>query len=330
MSKETVLLVEDLHTYYFTLGGVVRAVDGVDLEVYRGELVALVGESGCGKTTLGYSIMRLIMPPGRIVKGKIILDGINILELDDEEMRDIRWRKVSMIFQGAMNSLNPVMKVGDQIIEALLYHNAISSVEEGRSIVKKLFELVNLDFERMNSYPHELSGGMKQRVVIAMALALNPDIVIADEPTTALDVTTQAKIMKMINDIRRKMGISIILITHDLPLVAEVADRVYIMYAGKIVEAADVYSMFKEPKHPYSQGLLSAIPSIKGPKRRLEGMPGEPPDLRRPPQGCRFHPRCAYVMDICRTKEPVLKPLASGTKRIVSCWLYDDSYSKGG
>lgn len=320
MKAQSVLEIENLKVYYFTESGVVKAVDGVSLSVDRGELVALVGESGSGKTTLAYAIMRLVPPPGRIVDGRIILDNINVLELPEEELRKLRWRKVSMIFQGAMNSLNPVMKVGDQIAEALLYHDAVDDLEEGRRIARELFKLVGLDPERVDSYPHELSGGQKQRVVIAMALALNPDLIIADEPTTGLDVTTQAKIMDTIRNIQRETGISVLLITHDLPLVAEVADRVYIMYAGKIVEAGDVKRIFYKPLHPYTGGLIGAVPSHIGPKKRLTALPGEPPDLRSPPRGCRFHPRCPYVMPICREKEPPI--ITSNPRDFVACWLY--------
>ncbi len=320
MPRKEVLRIEKLKTHYYTLGGIVKAVDGVDLRVYKGELVALVGESGCGKSTLAFSIMGMVPPPGRIVSGKIYLSDINLVELSDEELRKIRWSKVSMVFQGAMNSLNPVMKVGDQIIEAMLYHDVISRPEEGRSTVKHLFELVGLDPNRIDSYPHELSGGMKQRVVIAMAMALNPDLIIADEPTTALDVTTQAKIMEVLKDVQKKTGVSILLITHDLPLVAEVSDRVYIMYAGKIVETGDVFTIFKSPRHPYTQGLIGAVPSIRGPKKKLVALPGEPPDLRFPPPGCRFHPRCSKAMDICGKKEP--PRIEFGPDDFVSCWLF--------
>lgn len=314
------LEIEGLRVYYYTLGGVVRAVDDVSLRVDRGEFVALVGESGCGKSTLAYSVMRMVPPPGRIVGGSIVLDGIDVTKLSDEEMRRVRWRKVSMVFQGAMNALNPVMRVGEQVVEALLYHGAVSSAEEGRSVAKRLFELVGLDTERLDSYPHELSGGMKQRVVIAMALALEPDLIIADEPTTALDVTTQAKIMDTLKDVQRKTGVSILLITHDLPLVAEVSDRVYIMYAGELVEAGDVYSVFKEPLHPYTRGLIGAVPNLVGPKRKLVALPGEPPDLRSPPPGCRFHPRCTHASEKCRSLRPGAVNL--GRDRFVRCWLH--------
>ncbi len=320
MKTATILEVENLKVYYFTQRGVVRAVDDVSLEIDKGELVALVGESGSGKSTLAYAIMRMVPPPGRIVSGRIVLSGIDITSLSEEEVRKLRWSKVSMIFQGAMNSLNPVMRVGDQIAEVLLYHGAVYDVEEGRKIARELFKLVGLDPERVMSYPHELSGGQKQRVVIAMALALNPDLVIADEPTTGLDVTTQAKIMDTIRDIQRETGISVLLITHDLPLVAEVSDRVYVMYAGKIVETGDVDKIFYTPQHPYTKGLIGAVPSHIGPKKRLIALPGEPPDLRSPPPGCRFHPRCSYAMPICKRKEP--PRTGTGPRDFVECWLY--------
>ena len=317
-----ILEIEDLRVYYYTASGVVRAVDGVDMYIDKGEFVALVGESGSGKSTLAFSIMRLVPPPGRIVSGRILLDGTDLTRLSEEEIRSIRWRRVSMIFQGAMNSLNPVMRVGDQIVEAMIYHGAISSYDEGRERVRELFKMVGLDPERVDSYPHELSGGQKQRVVIAMALALKPDLVIADEPTTGLDVTTQAKIMDLLRGIQRELGISILLITHDLPLVAEVAERVYVMYAGKMVEAADVESIFYKPLHPYTKGLIGAVPSPIGPKKKLIALPGEPPNPRMLPSGCRFHPRCDRVMSRCRLEEPPLRKLEGG--RLVSCWLYSD------
>ncbi|MET1128592.1 MAG: ABC transporter ATP-binding protein [Thermoproteota archaeon] len=327
MKAQSVLEVEELRVYYYTDSGIVRAVDGASLTVDRGELVALVGESGSGKTTLAYAVMRLVPPPGRIVGGRITLSGINVLELPEEEVRKLRWRRVSMVFQGAMNSLNPVMRVGDQIAEVLLYHDAVSDLEEGRRIARELLKLVGLDPERVDSYPHELSGGQKQRVVIAMALALNPDLVIADEPTTGLDVTTQAKIMDTIRSIQRETGISVLLITHDLPLVAEVADRVYVMYAGEIVEAGDVDRIFYKPLHPYTQGLIGAVPSHIGPKKKLVALPGEPPDLRYPPPGCRFHPRCFYAMPVCRERKPPV--VASSPRDFVACWLYREKRGGG-
>jgi len=325
MSRDKKLLViQGLKVYYVMSSGSVKAVDKVNLDIRENEVVALVGESGCGKSTLAYSILRIIPYPGRIIDGKIYFDNIDITSLSEEEMRKkIRWRNISMIFQGAMNSLNPVMKIKDQLMEAIFYHeDSIDDIEGAYTRAIELIKRVGLDPNRvLESYPHELSGGMKQRVVIAMSLLLNPKLVIADEPTTALDVTTQANILELLRDIQKEIGISILLITHDLPVVAEIADRVFVMYAGKIVEHADIYSIFREPKHPYTDGLISSVPSlVEGKLKKLKIMKGEPPDLINPPSGCRFHPRCPYKMDICEKEEP--PPINIKHSHVVNCWLY--------
>ncbi len=325
MNKNNKLLnIEDLRVYYVMSSGSVKAVDRVNLDIGKNEVVALVGESGCGKSTLAYSILRIIPYPGRIIDGKIYFNNIDITALPEEEMRKkIRWRNISMIFQGAMNSLNPVMKIKDQLMEAIIYHeDAIDDVEGAYLRAIDLIKRVGLDPSRvLESYPHELSGGMKQRVVIAMSLLLNPKLVIADEPTTALDVTTQANILELLRDIQKEVGISILLITHDLPVVAEIADRVFVMYAGKIIEHADIYSIFKEPQHPYTDGLISSVPSlVEGKLKKLKIMKGEPPDLINPPSGCRFHPRCPYKMDICEKEEP--PPVTIKEGHVVNCWLH--------
>ncbi|MEM0491800.1 MAG: ABC transporter ATP-binding protein [Acidilobaceae archaeon] len=312
------LEVENLKTYYYTLRGPVRAVDNVSFELEKGRVLGIAGESGCGKSTLAWSILGLVPPPGRIVSGTIVLDGIDIVKLSEDELRSkIRWKKVSMIFQGAMNSLNPVYTAGAQIEEVLIYHGRMSKADARRRVYE-LLESVGLDRSLANRYPHELSGGQKQRVVIAMALALEPDIVIADEPTTALDVVVQAQILNLMKKLQREKGISIILITHDLSVIAEMADEVAIMYAGKIVEYGSSEQIFYKPRHPYTYLLMKAVPKLKGAKESLIYIPGQPPDLMNPPKGCRFKPRCPWAMDIC-DKDPEEFNLEEG--RRVACWL---------
>ncbi len=314
------LEVKDLRTYYFTSKGVVKAVDGISLKVRKGESLGLAGESGCGKSTFGYSILRLVPPPGRIVGGEIYFEGTNILKLDEETFRrNYRWKKVSMVFQGAMNALNPVRRIGDQIVEAILAHDESITEKEAYERAGELLELVGIEKVRLRSYPHELSGGMKQRVVIAMALALNPDLLIADEPTTALDVVVQAQIMNLLKELKNKLGMSLILITHDLSIIAEIADKVAVMYAGKIVEWGTSEQIFLNPIHPYTRGLISSIPRLRG-KKNLYWIPGQPPDLVNPPRGCRFHPRCPYAMEICKKEEPSM--IEVEPEHYVSCWLY--------
>ncbi len=316
---EVLLEVKDLHTYFYTTKGIVRAVDGVSFTLNRGEVLGIAGESGCGKSTLAYSIIRLVPPPGKIHSGEIRFMGENILKMSREEFRrKIRWKGISMVFQGAMNALNPVYTVGDQIAEVLMLHEGLSK-REAYVRVYKLLSLVGIDPRRAHSYPHELSGGMKQRVMIAMALALNPPLVIADEPTTALDVVVQAQIMNLLKRLQKELKMSIILITHDLSLIAEIADKVAIMYAGKIVEFGTAEQIFYNPQHPYTKGLLSSIPRIRGEITKLEWIPGVPPDLRNPPPGCRFAPRCKFRFDKCDQEPPVIE-IEPG--HYVACWLY--------
>jgi len=316
------LEVRDLKTYFFTSKGAVKAVDGVSFTLKRGEALGLAGESGCGKSTTAFSLLRIISPPGRIIDGEILLEGENLLKKSDEEMRKIRWKKISMIFQGAMNALNPVFKVGEQIKEAILLHENISE-REAENRVKRLFKDVGLTQDRIDDYPHELSGGMRQRVMIAMALACNPDVVIADEPTTALDATIQAQILALMKELRKRLNNSTILITHDLSIIAETCDRVSIMYAGKIVEIGDVVSLFTKPIHPYTKGLIEAMPSIeKGKSKTLFAIPGDPPNLLDPPTGCRFHPRCPYSQEKCVKEEPKLMKM--GKEYYVACHFADE------
>ena len=318
------LEVEDLKIYYEVVGGDVKAVDGVYFDVKKGEALGLAGESGCGKTTAALGILRLLPSNGRIAGGKILFEGKDLAKMGEESIRKYRWKRISMIFQGAMNALNPVIRVGDQIVEAILTHENITEQEAWRR-TEELFEMVGLDPERAKDYPHELSGGMRQRVMIAMALACNPDLVIADEPTTALDVTIQAQVLELMKKLQKELNLSLILITHDLAVIAETCNKVAIMYAGKIAEYADTYTIYKKPLHPYTRGLIKAVPSIKGTKEKLIAIPGSPPDLLYPPSGCRFHPRCRYAKDICKEKEPELTEVAPG--HYVSCHFVDEMKS---
>jgi len=313
------LHIDHLKTYYKTLRGDVKAVDGVTLDVEKGEALGLAGESGCGKTTLALSVIRLLPDNGRIVGGSVFFDGTDITKLDSETYRkEYRWKRMSMVFQGAMNALTPVYRVGDQIAEAILCHEEVEE-DEARGRARELLGLVGVDPERASSYPHELSGGMRQRVMIAMALANNPEFIIADEPITALDVIVQAQVLHVINDLRRKLGLTMMLITHDLSVIAETCDGAAIMYAGKLVERGSVIDIFKRPLHPYTQGLVGSFPSIRGAKKEMESIPGSPPNLLQPPPGCRFHPRCPHAMDICSREEPPLVEVEPG--HLAACWL---------
>lgn len=312
------LEVENLKTYYFTLRGPVRAVDDVSFELEKGKVLGIAGESGCGKSTLAWSLLGMVPPPGKIAGGSIYLDGVDIAKMSEEELRrKVRWKRISMIFQGAMNSLNPVYTAGAQIEEVLTYHGNMSKLD-ARKRVYELLESVGLDRSLSKRYPHELSGGQKQRVVIAMALALEPDIVIADEPTTALDVVVQAQILNLLKRLQKEKGISVILITHDLAVIAELADEVAIMYAGKIVEYGTSEQIFYKPRHPYTHLLMKAVPKLKGPKESLIYIPGQPPDLVSPPKGCRFAPRCPWAMEVC-SKDP--EELTMEGPHRVACWL---------
>lgn len=318
--SEPLLVVRNLKTYFYTLRGVVKAVDDVSFEVYRGESLGLAGESGCGKSTLASSLIRLVSPPGKIAGGSIIFEGEDITKMPEEDFRRlIRWRGISMVFQGSMNVLNPVVTIGDQIAEVFMVHKGYTK-REGLEEAKKLLQMVGIDPRRIKSYPFELSGGMKQRAVIAMALALSPPFVIADEPTTALDVVVQAQILNLMKRLKSELRTSIMLISHDLSIIAEVADKIAIMYGGKIVEYGPSDSVYNNPRHPYTHALLGSIPRLRGEIRDLTWIPGTPPDLITPPPGCRFHPRCPHVMDRCRREEP---PMVEVDKNhYVACWLY--------
>jgi len=317
---DKLLQVENLTVHFETLRGHVRAAEDVTFELSKGHTLGLAGESGCGKTTTALAILKLLPLNGRIIRGKVILEGKEILGIKPKEFRQqIRWKKISMVFQGAMNSLHPIMTVGDQISEAITTHENVSK-QDAIERAGKLLDLVGVGAERLGRYPHELSGGLKQRSVTAMALACNPSLIIADEPTTALDVIVQTQVMKVIKDLQKKLNLSMIMISHDLSLIAETSTEVAIMYAGKLVEHADSTTIFREPLHPYTQKLVGAFPSILGPKQDLSTIPGFPPDLINPPSGCRFHPRCPYAMDKCKKNEPSLKNV-DDKNHLVACHL---------
>jgi peptide/nickel transport system ATP-binding protein len=291
--KATLLELQQLVVEYGSGPRPTRAVDGVDLAIHEGEVVGLAGESGCGKTTVANAVMRILRPPGRIAGGRIRFRGEDLTEKSTEELRRFRWRNVSMVFQGAMNALNPVMRVGDQFVDAMRAHERIDR-RAALARAGELLELVGIDRRRVRAYPHELSGGMRQRVIIAMALSLNPELIVMDEPTTALDVVVQREILQQIDALKREFGFAVLFITHDLSLLLEFADRIAIMYAGELVETAPAERFSVNPLHPYTQGLLQSFPPLTGPVERLTGIPGSPPDLRDPPSGCRFNPRCPH------------------------------------
>jgi peptide/nickel transport system ATP-binding protein len=288
-----VVALEDLVVDYVSRVRTTRAVDGVSLSIGAGEIVGLAGESGCGKSTLGNAVMQVLRPPARISSGRVLFDGEDVSRRSRGDLRRFRWRNVSMVFQSAMNSLNPVMRVGDQFVDMMRAHERISKKE---ALVRagELLELVGIDRRRLRAYPHQLSGGMRQRVVIGMALALRPELVIMDEPTTALDVVVQREILQQVRELQAELGFAVLFITHDLSLLLEIAHRIAIMYAGEIVEEAPAARLRTDPRHPYTVGLLDSFPPLHGPIERLTGIPGAPPDLSAPPSGCRFHPRCQY------------------------------------
>jgi oligopeptide transport system ATP-binding protein len=324
MSGELLLQVKGLKTHFYTDAGVVKAVDGVDLEIHKGETLGVVGESGSGKSITAMSIMRLIpVPPGKIVSGEVIFDGKDLIKATEREMMKIRGNEIAMIFQDPMTSLNPVLTVGEQIMEAIVLHQKV-----GRSAAKKraieMLKKVGIpeSESRVNNYPHQFSGGMRQRVMIAMALSCNPKLLIADEPTTALDVTIQAQILDLMNNLKDDFGTAIMLITHDLGVVAELCQKVLVMYAGNTVEYTDSSALFAAPKHPYTWGLLGSLPKLnESENQRLEPIVGQPPDLRHLPQGCNFAPRCKHKKPICEQQKPILREIEPG--HMVSCFLYE-------
>lgn len=321
-TSEPLIQIQNLKVEYLAGRGSVRAVDGVTLEIGKGEVVGLAGESGSGKSTIAQAIMRILQPPAIITGGKVIMEGRDILAMSDQELHEFRWEEVSMVFQSAMNSLNPVMTIGDQIMDAMLSHRKVTE-EQARVHAREMLRIVGIEADRIDSYPHELSGGMRQRAVIAIALVLRPPLMIMDEPTTALDVVVQREILAKIKELREEFGFSILFITHDMSLLVEISDRIAIMYAGEIVEMAPSRELFENPLHPYTQGLMASFPALTGPRRKLEGIPGSPPDLIDPPSGCRFHPRCPHRMDICDKVVP--RFLEERPDHFVACHLYPQS-----
>jgi peptide/nickel transport system ATP-binding protein len=319
---ETLVEVRDLSVEFLTPRGPAVAVDGVTFTIRKGEVFGLAGESGCGKTTVAHAIMRLIKPPGRISGGQVFFQGQDVSKLPPHQLQQFRWMRASIVFQSAMNALNPVMRMSDQITDAILAHEHMSK-HQAQERAAEMFKLVGIESKRLRSYPHELSGGMRQRAVIAMALSLNPELVIMDEPTTALDVVVQRDILQQIQDLQAKFGFSILFITHDLSLLVEFSTRIAIMYAGKIVDLAPARELFLNPKHPYTVGLMNSFPSISGEKRALQGIAGTPPDLVTPPPGCRFAPRCMHVMARCTASYPPLREVAPD--HLAACFLYDDA-----
>lgn len=317
-NTDNVLEVKDLTMHYMTRKGPVYAVDGVNFHVGRGEAIGLVGESGCGKTSIAISLLKLLPDNARIHKGEIRLNGIDVVPLTNKEMNKHRWKVISMVFQAAMNSMNPVYTIEEQILEAMRQHTPHLTEKEMNEKVDFLFDLVGLDPAFKDQYPHQYSGGMRQRAVIAMALSCDPDIIIADEPTTALDVIVQDQLLKQIREIQEQLDMAMIYISHDIAVIAEVSQRVGVMYAGKLVEMASSEAIFHQPIHPYTMGLMSSFPSIVGEKNELVIIPGEPPDLLSPPPGCRFHPRCPYASEICHEQEPEFK--THDGNHLAACW----------
>ena len=317
---DSLLNIRNLKTYYFTESGVVKAVDDVTLGIRRGELLGLVGESGSGKSTLGLSIIRLVPPPGKIIDGSVFLDNMDLMKLSEKELRKIRGRRIGMIFQDPLTCLDPLRRIEDQMVETVMVHMDVER-DEAREMAAKALERVGISGDRLKDYPHQLSGGMRQRAMIAMATMLHPELLIADEPTTALDVIVQSKIMDLLEDLKESMKMSILLITHDLALVIERADRVAVMYAAELCEVGTSEQISQDPLHPYTKLLLESIPDVEAPKTKLKSIPGNPPDMRNPPSGCRFWPRCPYAKDICKKTPPKLAELNG---RIVRCHLYGE------
>ncbi len=316
---EPLLKVENLTMHYTTRGGDVKAIENVSFSLAPSDSLGLVGESGCGKTSVAMALLRLTPDNAKILEGHIWWNGkIDLLALSDEEMRKVRWNRISMVFQAAMNSLNPVHTVSEQIIEALDEHIGVMTTEQSRERVAELFDMVGIDPNMAERYPHQFSGGMRQRAVIAMALACSPELIIADEPTTALDVIVQDRVLRKLEELQAKLGMSMIYISHDIAVIAEVSNRVGVMYAGNIVEMADVTEIFERPLHPYTFALMNSFPSIKGKRRTLKSLPGEPPDLIDPPTGCRFHPRCGYASNKCTQEVPPFKDY--GHNHFAACW----------
>lgn len=306
--KDVLLDINNLCVDYVSPNGVARAVNNVSLSIAPGETLGIAGESGCGKSTLAFAISRLHKAPALISEGEILYKGRDVLKMSNKELRDFRWKDVSVVFQSAMNSLNPVITIGEQLVDVILAHKKVR-YEEAHEKAVELLNIVGIHGDRMGSFPHQLSGGMRQRVVIAVALALEPKLIIMDEPTTALDVVVEREILNELYDLKTKFGFSILFISHDLSLMGEIADRIGVMYAGNLIELGDAETVFGKPTHPYTQGLIASFPTIHGPKERLYGIPGNPVDLLRIPQGCNFQERCSHCIATCRQQEPELLQL---------------------
>ena len=334
--KQPVLEIKNLNVDYGLGDNAVHAVREVHLTLHKGEVLGLAGESGSGKSTLAYGLTRLLPPPGIVAGGEVLYhapsgDVVDVLRLSDSELRAFRWSEVSIVFQGAMNSLNPVHKVSTQLVDVIKAHEPGLSEGARMARARELLKLVGISADRLSSYPHQLSGGMRQRVMIGMALALEPQVVIMDEPTTALDVVMQRQILRQLVDLRERLGFSVIFITHDLSLLVEFSDRIAIMYGGRIVEEAEAHEIYRNPLHPYSEGLLRSFPALRGPKREVKGIPGSPPDLRAMPTGCSFHPRCSRAFAPCPDVLPILGPPAGYTleTRTVACHLHPATIAVG-
>jgi peptide/nickel transport system ATP-binding protein len=324
------LEVQNLSVDYVLPGKRVHAVDDVSFSIQPGEIMGLAGESGCGKSTTAHAVLRILRPPARITGGRVLFKGQDLVPLSVQDLRQFRWLHISLVFQSAMNALNPVLNVGDQFVDMMQAHERIDK-DEALKNTGDLLELVGIDRHRVNAYPHELSGGMRQRVVIAMALALKPELIVMDEPTTALDVVVQRQILQEIAKLQKELQFAVLFITHDLSLLIEFSNRIAVMYAGEVVESAPSRSMFEEPSHPYTVGLMSSFPPLTGEKKIVRGIPGSPPDLGNPPSGCRFHPRCSHCnpddpdLYALQTKvKPVLKEL--GPEHLVACHLFGDDH----
>jgi peptide/nickel transport system ATP-binding protein len=323
---EPLLEVGDLTVDYLADGATVRAVNHVSFSVAPGEFLGIVGESGCGKSTLLFGVAQLLSPPGEITGGNVTFRGRDMVRLSASDLRHMRWRDYSVVMQSAMNALNPMKSIGAQFKDTLQAHGD-SSPQEIRKRSAEVLGLVGIDAAHLDSYPHQLSGGMRQRAMIAMALLFTPQLVIMDEPTSALDVVAQQSLMSKVKDLQQRLGFAVVFVTHDMSVVSRYSDRVIVMYAGQIAEAARTEAIFERPLHPYSRGLMDAFPSIRGPRRRLNGIPGTPPDLARPPTGCRFHPRCPEVMPTCPTTEPELYHVRDARVR---CLLYAEEAERAG
>jgi len=326
MPADVLYSIRNLNVEYVTRAGIVRAVEDVSFDIQRGEVLGLVGESACGKSTLGKALMRLHRKPARISGGELLFDGRDLMGLPENEMRAVRGGEIGMVFQDPMTSLNPVQRIIDHLVETIQVHEPATSEAAARKRADQLVEKLGIRPERLSEYPHQMSGGMRQRVMISLALALRAKLVIADEPTTSLDVIVEAKFLDLLQELRKEFGLTILLITHNIGVVAEVADRVAVMYAGRLVEIGQVNQIFADPKHPYAQGLLRSVPNISLNAGDLYKMEGAPPSLLHPPAGCRFHPRCPQVMDVCRSQVPVYEPVGEGHQ--AACWLYDSRGAK--